>query len=253
MKGWRPGSRTRIAGGVALLIIAAVAIVYWRQSIWATFGDQALIQERVTALGPWGPLVTVALNALQVLLAPVPGYVIGLANGYLFGIWLGTAYSMLGLLIGSAIAMFLGRVFGRPLVERLIKPETLSRWDQIADRRGPVFFFLVFLVPGLPDDVASFIVGLSTLGIPRMVVLALLGRLPGVVVSSWIGANVVDLPLLAWIPLIAGVAGLAWVFLRYGDQVELLLVRAIRRLSPRRRSGEADEGHVLEEGPPAPG
>jgi len=245
-------SRVRVVVLLALLIGAAAAIVTWQESLWATFGDQQLIQERVIALGPWGPLATVALNALQVVLAPVPGYVIGLANGYLFGVWLGTVYSMLGLLIGSAVAMVLGRVFGRPLVERLVRPDTLSRWDRIASQRGPTFFFLVFLVPGLPDDIVSFIVGLSTLPIGRMVVLAVLGRLPGVFVSSWIGAHAASLPLWAWIPLVAGVAGLAWLFLRYGDQVERLLLRAIRRLAPRRRPGEAGEVHASEEDSQAP-
>jgi uncharacterized membrane protein YdjX (TVP38/TMEM64 family) len=245
-------SRVRIVVLLALLIVAAIAIVTWREPLWATFGNQQLIQERVTAFGPWGPLATVALNALQVVLAPVPGYVIGLANGYLFGVWLGTVYSLLGLLIGSAIAMALGRVFGRPLVERLVRPDMLCKWDRIASRRGPAFFFLIFLVPGLPDDIVAFTVGLSTLPIPKMVVLGLLGRLPGVVVSSWIGANMVDLPLWAWIPLIGGVAGLAWLFVRYGDEVEGSLVRAIRRLAPRRRPGEADGALAPEEDPQAP-
>jgi uncharacterized membrane protein YdjX (TVP38/TMEM64 family) len=223
-----------------LAVAALAALLYWGEPLWAFFADQEAIQRRVNAYGPWGPLITIALNAAQVVLAPVPGYVIGWANGYLFGVWMGTLYSALGMLIGSAIAMVLSRRFGRPLVERLVNPDALARWDAIASRRGPAFFFLVFLVPGLPDDIVSFVVGLSALPIPRMIVLGILGRLPGIFGASWIGANAAALPVWAWVPLIAGMAVLAWLFLRFGDQVEDALVRVIQQLTSRRRRGEGD-------------
>ena len=84
--------------------------------------------------------MSIGLNVAQVLLAPIPGQFVGLLNGYLYGPWLGTFYSMIGLLLGTALAMGLGRWFGRPLVERLVNPAQLARWDQIAVRQGPPFF-----------------------------------------------------------------------------------------------------------------
>jgi len=217
----------------AILIVLAAAIGgalwHWRE-VWALFGDQERVQAWVAGFGPWGPLVTIALNVAQVLLAPLPGQFVGLVNGYLYGVWLGTLYSMVGLALGTALAMGLGRWFGRPLVERLVNPERLTHWDRIAGRRGPPFFFLVFLFPFVPDDVACFLVGLSPLAIPRMVVLAALGRLPGVFISCWVGAYATALPWWAWIPLGGGAAGLAWAFWRYRERLECLVVRLIQRL-----------------------
>jgi len=181
-------------------------------------------------LGPWGPLVSIALNAAQVLLAPLPGQFVGLVNGYLYSVWLGTLYSMAGLVLGTTLAMGLARWFGRPLVERLVNPEKLSRWDRIANRQGPLFFFLVFLFPFVPDDVACFLIGLSPLAIPRMVVLATLGRLPGVFVSCWVGAYATELPWWAWAPLGGGAAALAWAFWRYQTRLESLMADLIQRL-----------------------
>nr|HID12959.1 TVP38/TMEM64 family protein [Anaerolineae bacterium] len=218
-----------------LIIVIGGALWYWRE-VWALFGDQERIREWVAGFGPWGPLVSIALNVAQVLLAPVPGQFVGVMNGYLYGVWLGTLYSMVGLLVGTTLAMALGRRFGRPLVERLVSPEKLARWDRIADRQGPPFFFLVFLFPFLPDDVACFLIGLSPLAIPRMAVLAMLGRLPGVVVSCWVGAYATELPWWAWIPLGGGAAGLAWVFWRYQARLEGPIVFLIRRLVQRGKS-----------------
>ena len=214
-----------------LITAVSGALWYWREPLWGFFESQERVQEWVRGFGPWAPLISIALNGAQVLLAPIPGQIVGLANGYLYGIWLGTLYSMIGLVLGRAMAMVLGRWFGRGLVERLVKREQLEKWDRLAHRRGPLFFFLIFLFPFLPDDLVCFIVGLSLLPIPRMVVLSALGGLPGVFVSCWVGAYATNLPWWAWIPLVGGAIALAWVFWRYEARLEAAMVGLLGKLT----------------------
>ena len=230
--------RTRTVLLVVSIIVIGGAVWYWRQPLWGFFSDRERIQTWVMGFGPWGPLASISLDVAQVLFAPVPGQFVGLANGYLYGVWLGTLYSMTGLLIGTTLAMSLGRWFGRPLVERLVDSETLVRWDRITDQRGPIFFFLVFLFPLLPDDVACFLIGLSSLSIPRMLILLMPARLPGVVVSCWVGAHATEVPWWAWFPLGGGVAALAWLFWRYQSDVERRMVDLIERIGQRVRRKE---------------
>jgi uncharacterized membrane protein YdjX (TVP38/TMEM64 family) len=220
-----------VALGTAFAITIGAVLWIWREPIWALLGDRERLQAWVARLGPWGPLATIGLNIAQVILAPIPGQFVGVMNGYLYGIATGTLYSMIGLIIGTAIAMALGRRFGRPLVERLVTEDQLTRWDNITANQGPWFFFLVFLFPFVPDDVTSFLIGLSPLSIPRMLILTTLGRLPGVFVSCWVGARATALPRWAWIPLGGGATALAWLFWRYQTKLEDLIVRLIRRLT----------------------
>ena len=99
---------------VALLILVLIgmvgALIYRWESlsqfvVWVLDGDQEQIREWAASLGPRGPLVTIALNVAQVLLAPIPGQFVGIANGYLYGVWLGTLYSTVGLLIGTTATL----------------------------------------------------------------------------------------------------------------------------------------------------
>lgn len=214
-----------------LLIVAGGALWAWHESIWDILCDQVRVREWMAGFGPWGPLVSIALNVAQVLLAPLPGQFVGMANGYLYGLWPGTCYSMAGLVLGTALAMALGRWGGRPLVERLVDARKLRRWDRIAQHRGALFFFLVFLLPFLPDDLACFLIGLSPLSIPRMVVLAMLGRLPGVFASCWVGAHAARAPWWAWLSLGGGAAALAWFFWRRQAWLETATLDLIHRLT----------------------
>ena len=225
---------------IALILGGGAALWYWRQPLWSFFGNQERVRAWVSGFGPWGPLVSIALNVMQVLLAPVPGQFVGLANGYLYGVWPGTLYSMVGLLLGTALAMALGRWFGRPLVERLVNPEQLARWDRIAAHQGPPFFFLVFLLPLVPDDVTCFLIGLSSLSLPRMLILAAPARLPGVFASCWLGAYATALPWWAWILLGGGAATAAWLFWRHQTQLEHLMAHLIQTLMHQDRAGHPE-------------
>jgi len=82
--------------------------------------DPAWLRTRVAALGSLAPLAFVTLQTAQVVLAPIPGQLLGGVGGYLFGTLRGTAYSMAGVLLGSALVFAIARWYGRPYVERVV-------------------------------------------------------------------------------------------------------------------------------------
>lgn len=186
--------------------------------------------------GPWAPLAAILLHAAQVLLAPIPGQVIDAVNGYLFGAAWGTVYSLVGVIAGSSLAMTLARRFGRPWAERLVKRETLERLDSYSRQRGALFFFLIFLFPFLPDDVACFLAGLTPLPLAELVMLATVGRLPGIFAANLVGANAAGLTRTQTAFFIAGVTAIALAFWRYQDRVELAMLKITAWLTDLARS-----------------
>lgn len=131
----------------------------------------------------------IAVEVAQVLLAPIPGTILGLAAGFLFGFWKGMALSLVGLTIGTTLAMGIGRLFGEHAVRHFVSKRLMERFDDLVQRGGLWGFFMIFLLPALPDDAVCFLAGLSRLPLGRLVAVAILGRLPGHAVLTFVGAT----------------------------------------------------------------
>lgn len=227
-------------GILVVLLAATVAVgVRYGDAVVAFFSEPERLRASFASLGAWGPLVSILLSAAQVLIAPIPGQAVGLANGYLYGPYLGLALSVAGMTLGGGIAMLLARWLGRPLVEHFVDRETLDRLDRLTAHRGSLFFFLVFLVPFLPDDAACFAIGLSSLPIPRMLVLAVVGRAPGTFMACFLGAHAEDLPAWAVIASFAGAGLLGLLFARYSNRLESRAFETLER-AERRLDGDGE-------------
>ena len=210
----RPWLRVTVILLAAAVLLAPLVI--WREPLAAVFAQRERVVAAIRGAGGWGPVVLIALYVAQVIAAPIPGQAVNFVAGYLYGFWLGSLYSWLGMVIGSTAAMGLARVAGRPLVARLVNPATLARLDRLAVGRGLGFFFLVFLIPGLPDDAVCFLAGLTPLPLPALIAAAAVGRVPGIAAAVWAGAYAERLPWQGW--LIGGGIALAvaiWLW-RYG-------------------------------------
>lgn len=141
----------------------------------------------VEGFGVWAPVAIIVLQALQVVAAPIPGQVLGVVAGYLFGPWLGTLYNVLGVTIGTTLTFWLSRRFGRDYVESIVAPELLATFDSVDERSVLGTLLLAFLVPGLPDDVLCFVGGVTKVRLWKLVAVAIVGRTPGFLVLNVFG------------------------------------------------------------------
>lgn len=180
-------SRRRFVVHTVVVAVALVAATLVVRRHLAFLTDTAALRSFVRGYGVWSPVVFVCLQALQVVVAPVPGQVLAVVAGYLFGPWWGTLYNVVGVTIGSAVAFWLSRRFGRTYVERIVHEEALRRFDAVDDDRARVTLFLLFLIPGLPDDVICFAGGLTRIPLWQLVVLAAVGRTPAFLLANVVG------------------------------------------------------------------
>lgn len=159
----------------AVVIVLGVFLV--RREIAFLF-DPVEARSFVAGFGILAPIVLVGLQATQVVIAPIPGQVLAVVAGYLFGPWWGTLYNMIGIAIGSTVAFWIGRRYGRSYVERIVHREALEWFDGIEDHQALTTLFVFFLIPGLPDDVLCFAGGLTRIPLWKLVLVAVVGRTP---------------------------------------------------------------------------
>lgn len=184
---------------LAAAILAIIALVWLGAWSFKSHGliydivtfivDQEAVKAWITSLGIWGPLAFILLQITQTVISPIPGNVVGFVGGLLFG-WWGVLLSTIGSTIGYAIVLILVRRFGRDLVEKLISKELLDKFDYLATEKGSMIFFLIFLIPALPDDVVMCIAGLTKLPIRQLLFMAAVGRFPSVVVTNQLGNSI---------------------------------------------------------------
>ena len=163
-------------------VILAVAGFFWMRS---RFGDHNLLRAWVSEHPLLGALAMVTVTAVQVVVALMPGELIEVAAGYIFGAWLGALLCLVGMAIGSVVAILLARKFGRRLVESLYPSEKLDALPILREpKKRNATVALLFLIPGTPKDLLTYLVGLTKMSIPHYLALTLLCRFPSVIMST---------------------------------------------------------------------
>ena len=155
---------------------------------WAT--DKHKLKAALRAAGPMAPVLFIAIQALQVVFAPIPGEATGFLGGYLFGVPLGLTYSTIGLTLGSVVAFLLGHWLEQHFVARIVSRETMKRFDFLMEHQGALVAFILFLIPGFPKDYLCFILGLSPMNFRVFLVVCTIGRIPGTLLLTLQGAKV---------------------------------------------------------------
>lgn len=150
----------------------------------------------VQAQGAWGPILFIA-GYVAATVAMVPGSILTLAAGAIFGIVPGVLYVFVGAVIGSALAFLVARHLARPHVERRLAGDPrFARIDRAVGRRGGRIVLLLRLSPLLPFNLLNYALGLTGVRF-RDYLLASVGMLPGTFLYVYSGRVAGDLAALA--------------------------------------------------------
>lgn len=178
---------------IALGVLLLCGYIFWDLAtngpIFSRFGNSEWVQAKLESLGAAAPILFVLLTIIQTIIAPIPGQVVGGIGGLLFG-WWGILWSLIGGTIGYLINILLARKFGRPLLEKIFKKEAIDKFDFALGDNAAIILFLIFLLPGLPDDMVGYMAGLTNIPLGKLMTLVTLGRLPSVIVMNYVGMGV---------------------------------------------------------------
>jgi uncharacterized membrane protein YdjX (TVP38/TMEM64 family)/rhodanese-related sulfurtransferase len=165
--------------GLALLAVVAAA--------WALRDhfDAAALQAWVEGAGAAGPVIFIAIYAAATVLF-LPGAVVTLAGGALFGPVWGTLWNLSGATLGATLAFLIARHLGADWVARRAGPRLRSLNEGVS-AEGWRFVAFVRLVPLFPFNLLNYALGLTRIPLPAYVLASAIFMLPGALAYTWLG------------------------------------------------------------------
>jgi Uncharacterized conserved protein len=238
-----------------LVLVTGIALAWYYQDRL----DAAALEQWLEGAGLAAPLLFMALYAIGTVLF-LPGSVMTLAGGALFGPLEGTLYNLTGATLGAALSFLVARYLASDWVERR-SGGILGRLKEGVEREGWRFVAFVRLVPLFPFNLLNYALGLTRIRFSHYLIATYLCMLPGAFAYTWLGyvgreaaaggEGVVRKALLA-LALLAAVAFLPRLIarLRLGPSLEIDELRRRLEEDPRlvvldvRTAGDYAAGHI---------
>jgi uncharacterized membrane protein YdjX (TVP38/TMEM64 family) len=222
-----------ITGVLATLLAVVIWVVFSDVAVVKTvirlYNDKNFLKDTVRSWGWMAPIVFMAIQSLQVIISPIPGEITGPVGGALFGTSWGLLYSTIGLTVGTLFCFAVGRLWGEPLIRPWLSEHHWNRMNFILEAEGAIICFVLYLVPGFPKDIISYLFGISPMPFWLFAIVSTAGRIPGTWISSYFGAHVAEQQYIYALAFIAIVAALCLPLFYYRERIMRALQQRLHR------------------------
>ena len=176
----------------AIMVLICLLIWPYVADIFEPGGIDRVIAD-VRGAGPVGFLILLGLQFLQIVVAFSPGEVVQIAAGMLYGPGLGALIILLGCVVSSAFIFALVHKLGAPFVQSMVPTKYLDKFRAF-EKTGKlnIVVFILFLIPGLPKDTFTYLVPLTDMNMRTFLLLSNIGRIPGILVSTYAADGLID-------------------------------------------------------------
>ncbi|MCI8475839.1 MAG: TVP38/TMEM64 family protein [Clostridia bacterium] len=241
------------------LIIAVLASVFLTVFIlMGKFGglnQYETDEEKVDALvkmientGAWGMLVFFIIQILQIVVLPLPAAVCYIPGARIWGPLVGTLLASAGVLVGSVINYFIGKLWGKKAVVWIAGEETTEKYSAYFGKKGKGIFVLMQILPFFPDDILCMVAGLTAMSFPFFLATMILVR-PLVIAAYCYGSLIpVDQPwgIAVWVTIFVVCIVLAVLSFKYQERFENWLVNKFSRKKSKTENVAATDGGSIE-------
>ncbi len=178
---------------IALGLIALGALLFLGRSAGAYVPQ---FSEWVDGLGFWGPIVFV-LGYAAATIAFIPGSVLTLAGGAIFGVVEGTLYVFVGATLGAILAFLVARHAARAAIEKRIQGDKrFAAIDRAVGKEGRKIVFLLRLSPVFPFSLLNYALGLTRVRLVDYFI-GCIGMFPGTLLYVYTGKIIGDVAAVA--------------------------------------------------------
>ena len=172
---------------IFILAVAALAFIYQDQ-LKLIYKSPETVKQYAAGFGAFAPVIFILSYVVQAFILFIPSSLLTISGGYIFGVVLGTVFSLIGVTIGSIIVFLIARKLGRPFFREIISKKELEHFDVFFKKRGDRSILLARSIPMLfPLDVVSVAAGLTQIKFKHYVIFSILGFIPNLFILALFG------------------------------------------------------------------
>ena len=220
---------------VALFIMLFILSVYFVLNfcgLWEKLNSVSRFKSFILSLGFYGRSAFVLFQFLQVTFIPIPSPILIIAGSIIYGPFQAGLLSLAGILLGSAFAFFLGKIFGQKIVRFMVGKEAQKKWTKFLNN-CKFSFVLMMLLPCFPDDILCLVAGLTDMSWTFFMVTQFITRPIGIFsVSIFSSGNLIPYHgwgLIVWAVIFILAFLLIYLSNKYSQNIESFLKRIFPR------------------------
>lgn len=175
---------------IALISIISIAVLVLL-GIFFTLDINKILEYAKSMPHGIKELFMILIVTLQIFIAFIPGEPIELAAGYMFGSVWGTIICLVGSFLGTIVVYYLVKTFGSKVINLMFKKEQIKKVEGLFEKKkNLMWIFILFLIPGTPKDVMTYLVSLTNIKLYRWLIVTTIGRIPSIITSTFITGSI---------------------------------------------------------------
>ena len=176
----------------------------------------------INDLGIKGFLLFLLIQIAQIFIAFIPGEIVELLAGILYGPWLGLLVCLLGNFIGSFLIYSIVKLFASKYMIKL--QEKLSHYSFLNNRKKiGLYLFIIYLIPGIPKDIITYLVPFLPINFLTFIIVTSIARVPSIISSTYSSDSILNNNYTIAIILLAIFALLAIIGFIFKDKIIKIL------------------------------
>ena len=178
---------------ILLFVILGTSFFAFRFTPLASFAtvDRLLFFVGLVKNEWWGAAAFILIYGVACVVA-IPGSVLTITGGVIFGLWPGTLYNLAGANLGAALAFLMARFLGRDFIAGLIKGKKLATFDEQVGKSGFATIFRLRLIPLVPFNGLNFGAGFSSVRFGDYLLASVFGMIPGCFIYTYFADSLLN-------------------------------------------------------------
>lgn len=217
---------------VSAVVIVGTYLILLYTGLWEKLNSVEKLKSFILEQGIWGRVFFIFLQFIQVAFLPIPSPLVVVAGSLIYGPFQASLLSLAGILLGSAVAFAIGRIFGKKVVSFMVGKDNQKKWSSYLSN-AKYSFVLMMLLPLFPDDVLCMVAGLTDMSWTFFMVTQLITRTIGIFTMSFLSVGDI-IPFSGWgiyVWILIGLFAVLAIYfsIKYNKEIENLIYKVFKK------------------------